>query len=200
MIGKAAIGKLAPAFKATAYHKGFKNICLEDYKNQYLLLFFYPLDFTFVCPTEIIQFSNLYSKFKHEGCEVLGCSIDSHFSHMEYTKKPRKEGGLGEIEFPLLADLSHQIGKDYGVLNEGGLAYRATFLIDKAQTLRHFSVNDLPIGRNANEYLRLLQALKHNDLHGEVCPASWQPGEHAMEGSHDSQKTKNYWENVHGKK
>ena len=200
MIGKAAIGKIAPAFEAVAWHNGFKHVKLSDYTNQYLVLFFYPLDFTFVCPTEIVQFSTLYNKFKSEGCEVLGCSVDSQYTHMEYTKKPRKEGGLGEINFPLIADISKQISNDYGVTADGSISYRGTFLIDKEQKLRHFSVNDLPIGRNAEEYLRLLQAVKHNDKYGEVCPASWKPGADAMEGSHDSDKTKTYWEKVHTQK
>lgn len=197
MIGKAAIGKIAPHFEAVAWHKGFKNVKLTDYASKYLVLFFYPLDFTFVCPTEIVQFSNFYDKFQSEGCEVLGCSVDSQYTHMEYTSKPRKDGGLGEIKFPLIADISKKISNDYGVTHDESISYRATFIIDQEQKVRHFSVNDLPIGRNAEEYLRLLQAIKHNDKHGEVCPASWKPGSDAMEGCHDSAKTQKYWQQVH---
>lgn len=124
-----------------------------------MLLFFYPLDFTFVCPTEILDFSNKAKDFRQVGCEVLGCSIDSHFTHLEYTKKSREEGGLGKIDIHLLSDVSKKIGDAYGVLNDGGIAYRGTFIIDQAQNVRHLSINDLPVGRNVDEYLRLVKVI-----------------------------------------
>jgi alkyl hydroperoxide reductase subunit AhpC len=157
---RAAIGKAAPHFKATAFDygkQGFVEKSLTDFKGQWLLLFFYPLDFTFVCPTEIIEFSHKAKDFKQINCEVLGCSIDSHFCHMEYTKKERADGGLGKIDIPLLSDVSKKIGDAYGVLNDAGICYRGTFLIDHNQIVRHLSINDLPVGRNVDEYLRLVK-------------------------------------------
>jgi alkyl hydroperoxide reductase subunit AhpC len=127
-MSKAVIRLPAPDFVGTAYHKGFKKISLADYKGKYVVLFFYPLDFTFVCPTEIIEFSNKAEEFRKIGCEVIGCSVDSAFSHLEYTKKPREKGGLGEMNIPLLADITKQIAKDYGVLletsDDAGVALR----------------------------------------------------------------------------
>lgn len=157
---RAVVGKAAPFFKGTAYDpttKGFKELTLDAYKGKWLLLFFYPLDFTFVCPTEIIDFSNKAKHFREIGCEVVGCSIDSHFTHMEYSKKPRADGGLGEIDIPLLSDMGKKIGDAYGVLNDAGIAYRGSFLVDDKQVVRHLSINDLPVGRNVDEYLRLVK-------------------------------------------
>jgi peroxiredoxin 1 len=161
------IGKPAPHFKAAAWcaqGQAFKDIKLEDYKNKYLLLFFYPLDFTFVCPTEIIEFSNHTKQFRETGCEVLGCSIDSQHTHRQWTLKEKKDGGIGKIEYPLLADTNHQvlfdstqIAHNYGVLTEKGVALRGTFIIDDEQILRHISINDLGVGRNVAEYLRLVK-------------------------------------------
>ncbi|KAL4451058.1 hypothetical protein ABPG74_021380 [Tetrahymena malaccensis] len=200
---KAFVQKAAPHFKGAAYcpkSKSFKQVSLEDYKGKYLLLFFYPLDFTFVCPTEIIQFSNHAKKFNETNCEVIGCSIDSHYTHQAYVQRPRSEGGLGEdLQISLLSDLTKNISRDYGVLTEGGIALRGSFIIDDKQVLRHTSVNDLPVGRNVEEYLRLVQAFQYADKHGEVCPASWKPGAATMKPSHESDVTSKYWKNVHAK-
>uniref|UniRef100_A0A3Q3BRN9 Peroxiredoxin-1 n=1 Tax=Kryptolebias marmoratus TaxID=37003 RepID=A0A3Q3BRN9_KRYMA len=165
--GNAQIGKPAPEFKATAVVDGqFKEIKLSDYKGKYLVFFFYPLDFTFVCPTEIIAFSDRAEEFRRIGCEVIGCSIDSHFSHL-----------LVLIFIPLVADLSKSISRDYGVLKEDeGIAYRGLFVIDDKGILRQITINDLPVGRSVDETLRLVQAFQHTDKHGEVCPAGWKPG------------------------
>jgi len=160
-----------------AWFNGFKKIRLSDYKGKYVVLFFYPLDFTFVCPTEIVQFSDRSNEFRALGCEVLGASIDSQFSHMEYTKKDRKKGGLGKMEIPLIADVTKNIAKTYGCLIESGadagVALRATYIIDKTGTIRHISMNDLPVGRSVDEILRLVKAFQYVEEFGEVCPASW---------------------------
>ncbi|XP_039369681.1 peroxiredoxin-2 [Mauremys reevesii] len=176
--GKAHIGKPAPGFHATAVVDGaFKEIKLSDYKGKYVVLFFYPLDFTFVCPTEIIAFSERAEDFRRLRCEVLGASVDSHFTHLAWVNTPRKEGGLGTINIPLLSDLTHSLAADYGVLKEDeGLTYRGLFIIDDKGILRQITVNDLPVGRSVEEVLRLVQAFQYTDTHGEVCPAGWQPG------------------------
>uniref|UniRef100_A0A8C6L3G5 Peroxiredoxin-1 n=1 Tax=Nothobranchius furzeri TaxID=105023 RepID=A0A8C6L3G5_NOTFU len=170
--GKAQIGKPAPDFKATAVVDGqFKEIKLSDYKGKYVVFFFYPLDFTFVCPTEIIAFSDRAEEFRSLGCEVIGCSIDSHFTHLAWINTPRKQGGLGNMKIPLVADLTKSISRDYGVAGFMGL-----FVIDVNGTLRQITINDLPVGRSVDETLRLVQAFQHTDKHGEVCPAGWKPG------------------------
>uniref|UniRef100_A0A3B3C943 Thioredoxin-dependent peroxide reductase, mitochondrial n=1 Tax=Oryzias melastigma TaxID=30732 RepID=A0A3B3C943_ORYME len=167
----------APAFKATAVHNGeFKDLSLADFKGKYLVLFFYPLDFTFVCPTEIISFSDKANEFHDINCEVVGVSVDSHFTHLAWINTPRKAGGLGNIHIPLLSDLNKQISRDYGVLLEGpGIALRGLFIIDPNGVVRHMSVNDLPVGRCVDETLRLVRAFQFVETHGEVCPASWTP-------------------------
>ena len=167
------------------------------------MLFFYPLDFTFVCPTEIVQFSGKAKEFRETGCEVIGCSIDSQFSHMEYTKKDRKKGGLGKMDIPLIADVTKSIARQYGCLiedgDDAGVAFRATYIIDKEGTLRHISISDLPVGRNVDETLRLVKAFQYTDEFGEVCPASWRPGNATMHADPNSEKTAQYWEKEHGK-
>lgn len=177
-----AIQKPAPAFKGTAVVNGqFKEISLSDYKGQYVVLFFYPLDFTFVCPTEIIAFSDRAHEFKEIGCQVIAASTDSHFSHLAWVNTPRKQGGLGEMNIPLLADKSSKIARDYGVLDEDtGIPFRGLFIIDDKQNLRQITVNDLPVGRSVDETLRLVQAFQYTDKHGEVCPAGWKPGKKTM--------------------
>jgi len=150
---RATIGKAAPFFKANAWHSSsqqFKEVSLADYKNKWLLLFFYPLDYTFVCPTEIVEFSNQAKAFRENNCEVVGCSIDSHFVHRSWTLTDRKVGGLGPIDIPLIADIKKEVADSYGVLNDAGLALRGTFLIDENQVLRHLSINDLSVGRNVS--------------------------------------------------
>jgi len=174
--------KPAPHFQGTAVVNGqFKEVDLNDYKGKYVVLFFYPLDFTFVCPTEIIAFSDRAEEFRKIGCEVIACSTDSHFSHLAWIERSRKSGGLGEMNIPLLADKSMVISKAYGVLKEDdGVSFRGLFIIDKNQILRQITVNDLPVGRDVDETLRLVQAFQFTDEHGEVCPAGWRPGKKTM--------------------
>jgi alkyl hydroperoxide reductase subunit AhpC len=176
----------------------FKKVSLADYRGKYVVLFFWPLDFTFVCPTEIIEYGDAAPRFAEEnGCVVLGCSIDSHFVHREWTLKSRDEGGLGAMQIPLVSDITKQISKDYGVLidsgNDAGVALRGTFIIDDKGNLRHMTVNDLPVGRNVNETLRLVQAFQYSDQFGEVCPSSWTPGAKTMVPDHDSEKLQEFW-------
>ncbi|WP_163340062.1 peroxiredoxin [Desulfopila sp. IMCC35008] len=173
----------APEFTATAVmaDNSFKeDFNLSDYRGKYVLLFFYPLDFTFVCPTEILAFNKAVQTFEENNCQVVGVSIDSHFSHLAWKNTPVKEGGIGNISFPLVSDLDKSISKDYQVLIDAGIALRGLFLIDKEGIIRHQVVNDLPLGRSVNEALRVLHALQFTEKHGEVCPANWQEGEEAM--------------------
>ncbi|KAJ1978405.1 peroxiredoxin [Dimargaris cristalligena] len=168
----------APAFTGTAVVDGdFQTVSLDDYKGKYLVLFFYPLDFTFVCPTEIIAFSERAADFKAIGCELVAASVDSHFSHLAWINQSRKEGGLGGINFPVLSDITKQISRDYGVLLENdGVALRGLFIIDPEQNVRAVTINDLPIGRSVDETLRVVKAIQFNEKYGEVCPANWQEG------------------------
>lgn len=172
----------APQFKGKAVVNGqFKEISLIDYEGKYVVLFFYPLDFTFVCPTEIIAYSESAEKFRQIGCEVIACSTDSEFSHLAWINTPREKGGLGEMHIPLLADKNSEIARAYGVLKEDeGIAFRGLFIIDPKQKLRQITVNDLPVGRDVDETLRLVQAFQFTDKHGEVCPAGWRPGKKTM--------------------
>ncbi|XP_003249289.2 peroxiredoxin 1 [Apis mellifera] len=174
--------KRAPDFRGTAVVNGeFKDISLSDYQGKYLVLFFYPLDFTFVCPTEIIAFSDRADEFEQIGCKLIAASTDSHFSHLAWINTPRKQGGLGEMNIPLLADKSSKIARDYGVLDEeSGVPFRGLFIIDDKQNLRQITINDLPVGRSVDETLRLVQAFQYTDKHGEVCPAGWKPGKKTM--------------------
>ncbi|XP_050692411.1 thioredoxin-dependent peroxide reductase, mitochondrial-like [Eriocheir sinensis] len=164
-----AVTQPAPTFKGQAVVNGdFKEISLEDFRGKYLVLFFYPLDFTFVCPTELIAFSDNIAAFQQLNCEVVGVSTDSHFSHLAWNNMPRKQGGLGGLKYPLLADFNKTISRDYGVLLEGdGVALRGLFLIDPEGVVRHLSVNDLPVGRSVEETLRLLKAFQFVAEHGE---------------------------------
>jgi len=189
-----SIGKPAPDFRGNAVVNGdFKEISLEDYEGKYIVLFFYPLDFTFVCPTEIIAFSERAEEFRAIGCEVIGCSTDSHFSHLAWINTDRKQGGLGPMDIPLLADKNLEISKAYGVLKEeDGIAFRGLFIIDGKQNLRQVTINDLPVGRDVDETLRLVQAFQFTDEHGEVCPAGWKPGSKTMKA--DPKGSKEYFE------
>jgi len=188
----------APQFTGTAVVNGtFKEISLADYKGKYVVLFFYPLDFTFVCPTEIIAFSDRADEFRQLGCEVIACSTDSHFSHLAWCNTPRKAGGLGDMKIPLLADKSMSISRAYGVLKEDeGLDFRGLFIIDDKQKLRQITINDLPVGRDVDETLRLVQAFQFTDKHGEVCPAGWKPGAATMKP--DPEGSKSYFEGTNG--
>ena len=154
---------------------------LSALRGKYVVLYFYPLDFTFVCPTEIIAFDKKLKEFKKRGCEVVGVSVDSHFTHLAWKNTPREKGGIGHIQYPLVSDLSHEISKAYGVfLEAGSVALRGLFLIDQEGLVRHALVNDLPLGRNVDEAIRLVDALQYVEKHGEVCPANWKEGEEAM--------------------
>lgn len=190
-IGQLAITKPAPEFVANALVDGdFKEVRLSDYRGKYVVLFFYPLDFTFVCPTEIIAFSDRAEEFRAIQCEVLACSTDSVYSHLAWVDTPRKQGGLGPMKIPLLADKTLEISKKYGCLKEDeGVAFRALYIIDDKGNLRQITINDLPVGRSVDETLRLVQAFQFTDKHGEVCPAGWKPGKETMKPSpKESQK------------
>jgi alkyl hydroperoxide reductase subunit AhpC len=168
----------APDFKAQAVMPdgSFKEVALSDYKGKYVLLFFYPLDFTFVCPTEIIAFSDAVKSFEALNVQVLSVSVDSHFSHLAWRNVTRDQGGLGTIEYPMVADLNKKIADAYGVLLPGGIALRGLFLIDKGGIVRHLVINDLPLGRSVDEALRMVEALQYFETNGEVCPANWKKG------------------------
>ena len=184
----------APEFKAQAVmpDNSFQELSLADYKGKYVLFYFYPLDFTFVCPTEIIAFSDRVDEFEALNVQVVGCSIDSHFSHLAWRNLPRSEGGIGQIKYPLVADLNKQISKDYDVLiDNAGIALRGLFLIDKDGVVRHQVVNDLPLGRSVDEALRMVKALQYFEEHGEVCPANWQEGSRTIKA--DPQNSKEFF-------
>ncbi len=180
----------APQFKAQAVMPdgSFKEISLADYQGKYVLLFFWPLDFTFVCPTEIIAFSDRAKDFSSLGVQILGVSVDSHFTHLAWTNVPRTEGGIGKTEYPLVADLNKAISRAYDVLLPGGIALRGLFLIDKAGVVRHQVVNDLPLGRSVDEALRMVQALQYFEKNGEVCPANWQEGKRTIKPTVNASK------------
>lgn len=201
---QAVIRKEAPQFTGMAFWNGeFKKISLNDFAGKYVVLFFYPLDNTFVCPTEIVAFNDSAKEFEKINTQLIACSIDSHFSHREWALKPRNEGGLNPVNIPMLSDLSQNIAKDYGVRvtdeDLEGVALRGTFVIDKKGVLRHSSVNDLPVGRNVDEVLRIVRAFQHVDEHGEVCHATWTPGKSGMTPG-NSDKLKEFWKNEHSKK
>lgn len=177
------VSKEAPDFKADAVMPdgSFKQIKLSDYRDKkHVVLFFYPLDFTFVCPTEIVAFSNSMSEFEKRNTEVLGVSVDSKFSHLAWRNTDRKAGGLGKIEYPLVADLDKSISRAYDVLFGDAVALRGLFLIDKKGVVQHQIINNLPLGRNIDEALRMVDALQYHEQHGEVCPANWKKGADAM--------------------
>jgi alkyl hydroperoxide reductase subunit AhpC len=184
------VQKPAPDFKATAVMAdgSFKEISLADYKGKYVVLFFYPLDFTFVCPTEIIAFSDAAKSFEALGVQLLGVSVDSHFSHLAWRNLPRTEGGLGQIDYPLIADLNKSIARSYDVLVNDAVALRGLFLIDKAGVVRHQVVNDLPLGRSVEEALRMVKALQFFEANGEVCPANWKEGSRTIKPTVDKSK------------
>lgn len=173
----------APDFTATAvmpdgtFKDDFK---LSDYRGQNVILFFYPLDFTFVCPSEIIAFSKKNGDFAAKNTQVIGVSVDSHFSHWAWRNTDPKNGGIGQVTYPLVADITKTIARDYGILFDESVALRGTFLIDKEGVVRHSVINDLPLGRNIDEALRMVDALAFHEKHGEVCPANWQEGAEGM--------------------
>lgn len=186
------VGKKAPDFKATAVVNGsdFKEIKLSDYHGKYVVMFFYPLDFTFVCPTELHAFQEKLEAFKKHNCEVIGVSIDSQFSHLAWLNTPRTEGGIKGVTYPVVADIHKTISRDYDVLiPDAGIALRGTFLIDKSGVVQQQTINNLPLGRNVDEMLRLLEALQYTEQNGEVCPANWKKGDTAMKPTQDGLKT-----------
>jgi len=186
------VSKPAPTFTATAVMPGnsFKeDFKLEDYRGKHVVLFFYPLDFTFVCPTEILEFNHKLAEFEKRGVQVIGCSTDSHFSHLAWKNQDVKEGGIGAIQYPLVSDFAKTISRDYGVLlEEDGVALRGAFLIDQEGVLQHAVINNLPLGRNIDEMIRMVDALQFTEKYGEVCPANWHEGEEAMKPDQDGLK------------
>ncbi|HEX5801470.1 MAG TPA: peroxiredoxin [Azospira sp.] len=182
------VGKQAPDFTATAVYGNneMKPLKLSDYRGKYVVMFFYPLDFTFVCPSELIAFDHRLDEFKKKGVEVIGVSIDSEFTHLAWKNTPVDKGGIGQVQYPLVADLKHEICRAYDVeFAAAGVAFRGSFLIDRDGVVRHQVVNDLPLGRNVDEMLRMVDALQFTEEHGEVCPAGWQKGKKGMTASPD---------------
>lgn len=177
------VGQEAPDFTATAvFDQEFKSIKLSDYRDKYTVLFFYPLDFTFVCPTEIIAFSDRYEEFKALNTEVLGVSVDSEFSHLAWIQTDRKEGGIGDIAYALVSDIKKEISSAYNVLDpDAGVALRGLFIIDPEGIIQHATINNLSFGRSVDETLRTLKAIQYVQSHpDEVCPAGWQEGDQTM--------------------
>ena len=184
----AQVTQPAPDFTATAVmpdNTFDENYSLSAQKGKYVVLFFYPLDFTFVCPSEIIAFDKKLKEFQNRNCEVIGASVDSHFSHWAWKNTPVEKGGIGNVQFPLVADITKSVARDYGVLVNDSVALRGLFLIDKEGVLRHSLINDLPLGRNVDEAIRVLDALQFTEEFGEVCPANWKKGDEAMKPSAD---------------
>jgi len=182
-MSKAFVQRAAPQFKGTVVEDGlFKDIALSDYIGRWVVLFFYPLDFTFVCPTEILAFNRALPHFEAIDCDVIAASTDSIYSHLAWSNTPRAEGGLGpNLRLPLLADKNMTIARDYGVLiEEEGVALRGLFIIDPKGILRQITINDQAVGRSVEETLRLVKAFQYTDKHGEVCPADWKEGEDTM--------------------
>jgi peroxiredoxin (alkyl hydroperoxide reductase subunit C) len=179
------VGKAAPDFTAQAVmpDNTFQEISLSDYKGKYVVLFFYPLDFTFVCPSELIAFDHRLNEFKERGVEVLGASIDSHFSHLAWKNTEVNNGGIGNVQYPLVADIDKSITDAYDMRTGPGIALRGSFLIDKEGVVQHQVVNNLPLGRDINEMLRMVDALQFTEEHGEVCPAGWSKGKSGMKAS-----------------
>lgn len=177
------VGKKAPDFTATAVlgNNEITNITFSEFtQGKYAVVFFYPLDFTFVCPSELIAFDHRLEEFKKRNVEVIGVSIDSQFTHLAWKNTPVDKGGIGQVGYALIADIKHEICRAYDVESEGGVAFRGSFLIDKDGVVRHQVVNDLPLGRNIDEMIRMVDALQFTEEHGEVCPAGWNKGKAGM--------------------
>jgi len=189
------VGNKAPDFSAQAVHNGdIIDVSLKDFEGKWKILFFYPLDFTFVCPTEIIAFSDAAEQFKAKNCELIACSVDSVFSHLAWTQQDPSDGGIGNVNFPILADLNKNIARDYDVLLEDGVALRGLFLIDQDNIVQHSTINNLSVGRNVDEALRLLKAYQFTAEKGEVCPANWNEGDDSMKPDPKGSKE---WFNKH---
>ncbi|TCD48651.1 peroxiredoxin [Chlorobium sp. N1] len=186
------VGRTAPEFNVEAVVNGreFVDSCkLSDFRGKYVVLFFYPLDFTFVCPTELHAFQEKLDEFRKRGVEVIGCSVDSKFSHFAWLQTPRSRGGIEGVTYTLLSDLNKTVSADYDVLAEGaGVSLRGLFLIDKEGIVRHQVVNDLGLGRNVDEVLRMVDALQFTEQFGEVCPANWNKGDKAMKPTDEGLK------------
>jgi peroxiredoxin (alkyl hydroperoxide reductase subunit C) len=183
MIHSNLIGKKAPEFHASAVVNGkiVDNFSLEHYRGKYILFFFYPLDFTFVCPTELHAFQEALEEFEKRNCQVIGCSVDSVHCHYAWLNTPRAKGGIQGVEYPLVSDINKTIAAKFGTLHdEEGVAFRGLFLIDEVGIVRHSLINDLPLGRSVAEAIRILDALQHYQQHGEVCPANWVMGERSI--------------------
>lgn len=197
------VGKKAPSFKATAVQGSqiIEDFSLDQYLGKkYVIFFFYPQDFTFVCPTELHAFQEKLAEFEKRDVQIVGCSVDSEYSHYTWLSQDRKEGGIKGVEYPIVSDYSKTISRNFGVLagdediNEEGnyifdgspVAYRGLFLIDKEGIIRHIVINDLPLGRNVEEELRMVDALQHFEKYGEVCPANWSEGQKAIKATHES--------------
>jgi peroxiredoxin 2/4 len=177
------VGKKAPEFKAKAVIKDkiYDDFCLSEYNGKYIIFFFYPLNFTFVCPTELHAFQDRLKDFEKRGAQVIGCSVDSPYSHLAWLNTPKAKGGIQGVTYPIVSDLTKNIARNFEVLKEDeGVAYRGLFLIDRDELVRHQLVNDLPLGRSVDEALRLLDALIFHEQNGEVCPANWKAGVKAM--------------------
>ena len=191
------VGQQAPDFSATAVeNQEFKTLKLSDFRGQYVVLFFYPLDFTFVCPTEITSFSDRAQEFKDINTQILGVSVDSEFSHLAWIQTDRKNGGVGDLNIPLVSDIKKEISTAYNVLDpDAGVALRGLFIIDKEGVIQHATVNNLSFGRNVDEVLRTLQAIQYVQANpDEVCPEGWKPGEKTM--NPDPVKSKVYFASV----
>jgi len=183
LIMSVLVAKQAPDFTAPAVMPNGvieDNFKLSDLRGKYVVLFFWPLDFTFVCPTEIIAHDNRIKQFEEKGVAVVGISIDSQYTHFAWRETEVKAGGIGSVDFPIVADITHEITRAYGIEHPDGVAMRASFLIDKEGIVQHQVINNLPLGRNVDEMLRLVDALQFTEKHGEVCPAGWEKGESGM--------------------
>eukprot|EP00879_Flechtneria_rotunda_P001490 GHRR01001645.1.p1 GENE.GHRR01001645.1~~GHRR01001645.1.p1 ORF type:complete len:224 (+),score=60.03 GHRR01001645.1:136-807(+) len=176
------VGSPAPEFKAVSvYNDQFKEVSLQSFKGKYVVLFFFPLAFTFVCPTELTAYSDRNKDFERLDAQVLGVSVDSQYAHLQWSRQPRNEGGLGDLSYPLVSDLKKEISQAYGVLTEEGFALRGLFIIDPEGIVQHATINNLAFGRNVEETLRILQAVQHVQNHpDEVCPAGWKLGDKTM--------------------
>ena len=186
------VGKKAPQFKANAVANGkiIEGFSLDMFTGKNVLLFFYPLDFTFVCPTELHAFQERLEDFRKRDTEVVGCSVDSHFTHLAWVNTPKNKGGIQGVTYPLVSDLNKSIAKEYHVLNEAeGIAFRGLFLIDKEGVIRHQLINDLPIGRSVDEALRVIDALLFHEKNGDVCPANWKSGDKSMQPTQEGLST-----------
>ncbi|MDP6742722.1 MAG: peroxiredoxin [Candidatus Thalassarchaeaceae archaeon] len=186
-IDMSLVGNEAPDFTATVVTAdgGFDSFTLSEQRGKYVVLFFYPLDFTFVCPSELLAFNHRMDEFTKRGVEVVGCSVDSEHTHWAWRQTPVESGGIGSLNYSLIADLDKEIAYQYDVLHEEKVALRGSFLIDKEGVIQHAVINNLPLGRNVDEMIRMVDALQFHETHGEVCPAGWNAGDEGMKDTHD---------------